>query len=532
MPQAGQARFLNNHLEEDVMSRVQRFRIKNAMIIANLISNVIGVAVVILLSRISSSTISEEQLQLMDRTDLWFIPSSMLLPLTLSLIYERPIRKHFEDLFGGRTSTPEAALAARRRLLNEPFFLILIDFSMWIAAAIVYSMVAGGAGAGTKVIWSIVTRSLLTGLITVTVAFFALEFVLQRRVVPHLFPTGGLHVIPGTWRIRIPTRLVAFLFACNLVPFIATLSAIPSQLPPEQELPNFLNHIQLTVATLAVIFMGVGIWLTFLVSSNLTRPLWEIIHVLQGVRKGNFDGVVRVTTNDEIGYTGDVINEMTKGLKDREFLKETFGKYVTEEVRDEILSGRVSLDGELREVTVLFSDLRDFTPLAERLPPKEVIKILNQYFREMEEAIRGHRGLVLHYIGDEIMAVFGAPVRLEDHPGMAVEAAQEMNRRLRTLNGALVEQGYPPLSHGIGIHTGEVVAANIGSPDRLSYTLVGDTVNLASRLQNLNKEMGTDVILSSTTKARLAGPLALKPLPPQQVKGKSQSVEVYTLASG
>jgi hypothetical protein len=103
------------------MSRVERFRIKNAMIIANLISNVIGVAVVILLGRISSSTVSEELLQLMERTNLWFIPPSMLLPLTLSLIYERPIRKHFEDLFEGRTSTPEAALAARRRLLNEAF---------------------------------------------------------------------------------------------------------------------------------------------------------------------------------------------------------------------------------------------------------------------------------------------------------------------------------------------------------------------------------------------------------------------------
>jgi adenylate cyclase len=115
---------------------------------------------------------------------------------------------------------------------------------------------------------------------------------------------------------------------------------------------------------------------------------------------------------------------------------------------------------------------------------------------------------------------------------MAVEAAQEMRRRLQTLNSSLVEQGYPPLCHGIGIHTGEVVAANIGSPDRLSYTLVGDTVNLASRLQNLNKEMGTDVILSNTTKAKMAASLALKPLPPQRVKGRSQIVEVYALASG
>jgi len=117
------------------MSRVERFRIKNAMIIANLISNVIGVAVVNLLTRISPSAVSEELLQLMERTTWWFIPSSMLLPLTLSLIYERPIRKYFQELFRGRTSAPEAALAVRRRLLNEPFFLILVDFSMWIAAS-------------------------------------------------------------------------------------------------------------------------------------------------------------------------------------------------------------------------------------------------------------------------------------------------------------------------------------------------------------------------------------------------------------
>ncbi|HMK50891.1 MAG TPA: hypothetical protein VK551_00200, partial [Thermodesulfobacteriota bacterium] len=105
------------------MSRVERFRIKNAMIIANLISNVIGVAVVILLGRFSSSTVSEELLQLIERTNLWFIPSSMLLPLILSLIYEKPIRRHIEDLFGGRMSAPEVAMEARRRLLNEPFFL-------------------------------------------------------------------------------------------------------------------------------------------------------------------------------------------------------------------------------------------------------------------------------------------------------------------------------------------------------------------------------------------------------------------------
>ena len=129
MPQAGQARFLSNHLEEHPMNWIVRFRIKNALIIANLISNAIGVTVVNLLVRISSS--SPEQLyQALERTTLWFIPASFLFPLALSLIYERPIRKHFEEIFAGRTSDPSAAMVARRRLLNEPFLLILIDFGM------------------------------------------------------------------------------------------------------------------------------------------------------------------------------------------------------------------------------------------------------------------------------------------------------------------------------------------------------------------------------------------------------------------
>jgi len=512
------------------MSWIMRFRIKNALIIANLISNAIGVTVVNLLVRISYHAIPEQLYQVIERTTLWFIPASFLFPLALTLIYERAIRKHFEEIFNGESEDPSAAMAARRRLLNEPFFLILIDFGMWTAAAVIYSKVAVGAGAGSDVVHGILARSLLTGLITVTVAFFVFEFVLQRRVVPHFFPAGRLYTTPGTKRVDIRTRLVALLFACNLVPFFATLIALQPSFTTGLDAGALLSTTRNGIIAQAVIFMGVGIWLTFLVSSNLTRPLQKIIQVLQGVRKGNFDGQVRVTTNDEIGYTGDVINEMTQGLKEREFIKETFGKYITEEVRDEILSGKVPLDGELREVTVLFADLRNFTPLSEQLPPKKVVKILNQYFREMEEAIRGHRGLVLQYIGDEIEAVFGAPVHVKDHAGMAVRAAREMTTRLRVLNDVLAKQVYPALSHGIGIHTGDVVAANIGSPDRLSYTLVGDTVNLASRLQDLNKDLGTEVILSGSTRSRLEGVIALKELPPQQVKGRSQQVEVYTLA--
>lgn len=334
---------------------------------------------------------------------------------------------------------------------------------------------------------------------------------------------------PKTLRIRIGTRLAALLFACNLFPFIAILNilriASQSSGNPAQVLEQLLSGTFMN----ALVFMGVGIWLTILVTRNFTQPLQNIIRVLKEVRQGKFDEEVRVTSNDEIGYTGDVINEMTKGLKERDFIKETFGKYVTQEIRDEILSRKIPLDGETKEVTVLFADLRDFTPLVESRPPKEVVRIINSYFKEMEEAINQHCGLVLQYIGDEIEAVFGAPIYREEHPIMGVQAALEMRERLRTVNQDLELRGYAPLVHGIGIRTREVFAANIGSPDRLSYALVGDTVNLASRLQGLSKAFNTGIIISGSTRARLDDRFSLKKLPETRVKGKSQPVEIFLL---
>ncbi len=143
----------------------------------------------------------------------------------------------------------------------------------------------------------------------------------------------------GTIRIRIRTRLIALLFACNLIPLISILLDLYH--PPESHADPalLLRDLQSGLVSQVFIFMAVGIWLSFLVSSNLTRPLQQILQVLRRVRKGDFEGKVVVTSNDEIGYTGDAINEMTEGLKERDFIKDTFGKYVTREIRDEILFG-------------------------------------------------------------------------------------------------------------------------------------------------------------------------------------------------
>ena len=210
-------------------------------------------------------------------------------------------------------------------------------------------------------------------------------------------------------------------------------------------------------------------------------------------------------------------------------IRETFGRYVSPEVRDEILAGRASLAGDLREVTILFADLRDFTPWVEASPAGEVVAGLNEYFTEMDAAIRAQGGLVLQFIGDEIEAVFGAPGADAQHAAYALAAARDMQLRLDAWNTRRRAQGKAELQHGIGIHTGTVLAGNIGSSERMSYALVGDAVNVASRIQSLNKEFGTRLLVSGATRAQLVDVSGLTTLPSVRVKGRQAEVEVYSV---
>jgi adenylate cyclase len=516
---------------EKKMTRLRLFRLENGMIFSNLVANMIGVCVVMFLTQDFFSSFPPQISLLGDQIDCLFIPSAIVFGMGAGLIYEIPIRRFLYLRY--RQVSEEGTLRQRacRWLLNEPFFLIAVDLFIWFVAAFIYPLVFWLHHADAYILEHAFFVSIYTGLITTTVAFFVFEFVLQRRIIPYFFPQGGIYQMPGTIRITIRTRLFALLFACNLVPFASLLNAaygshISGMENPEQA----LETLRIAVLAQSLIFMAVGVWITFLVGGNLARPLREIIRVLKNVRHGRFDGSVRVTSNDEVGYTGDVINEMTAGLKERDFIKETFGKYVTTEIRDEILSGNVSLDGERKEVTVLFADLRSFTPLVASTPPKDMVRMLNNYFTEMEKAIHAYHGLILQFIGDEIEAVFGAPLHRSDHPVLAARAALTMRDRLRALNQRLVREGYESLKHGVGIHTGEVLAANIGSPERLSYALVGETVNLASRLQGLTKRFKKDIILSEQTRQYLGDSFSVEELPRTDVKGVAQPVGVFALS--
>lgn len=510
------------------MTRLKRFRIKNAMLISNGIANLAGILAVYYLTSGPGYELTRDVFRIARSMDIVFVPLSFAFAMAMTLIYERPIRR-FLNMTTRDGPPPEGLEAkARKRLLNEPFFLIALDMAIWLAAAALYPIIFWLIHAGKYVMIRSFFISFHTGLITTTAAFFAFEFILQRRVFPFFFPDGRIYAVSGIFRISIRARLIAMLLACNLIPFFSILTFLWQITRSGRDAQVILHELKAALVDQSFIFIAVGIWVTFLVSSNLTRPLQRIIQVLQKVSEGRFDEKVRVASNDEIGYAGDVINEMTEGLRERDFIKDTFGKYVTREIRDEILTGKVSLDGELKEVTVLFADLRDFTPMVEKTPPKEVVRIINTYFKEMDEAIRQHHGLVLQYIGDEIEAVFGHPIREPDHALAAVTAAMEMRERLDLLNRERGARGEEPVRHGIGIHTGEVLAGSVGSPDRLVYAMVGDTVNAASRIQGLNKQFGTDILISEATRALLPpGRIATQSLGVTSIRGKSDAVEIH-----
>ncbi len=511
--------------------------LSNALIVGNIFANLLGWKMAATLSEVMLPDYANALAPSLEITGRLITITAFTLIPAIMFWYELPFRRSLKKILTNKQVEPGALMKAGKRLLNEPYLVVAIDLFVWCSTALIFSAVIYLNQELRHLAPGAMLRGLVTGLITVSLAFFYLEHVLQHQLAPLLFPEGRLYDTPGTLRIKVGTRIAALILAASIVPLSAihmTIHGSQKGLQRGIEPLQILERLQSVILVETIIFLIAAAGLAFLVSINITRPLKEIISVLRDVSKGILNRKVRVSSNDEIGYTGDIINEMTTGLREKEMIKEAFGKYVSKEVRDEVLSGRIPLDGEIKEVSILFADLRDFTPMTEKNDPKVVVRIVNSYFREMSEAIQDNGGLVLQFLGDEVYAVFGAPVSSPDHAVKAFQAGVDMNKRLVDLNRSFEKKGLPILKHGIGIHTGQAVAATLGSPDRLSYLLVGDTVNVASRLQSLTKELGTEMIISGETRKNLADEdlreIYLRSLPATVIRGKKTPIDIFAVS--
>jgi len=294
-------------------------------------------------------------------------------------------------------------------------------------------------------------------------------------------------------------------------------------------IPQYINFI-ITLLGMFLVYFSIK-------SLNLTKSVTSVITILAGfliicIACFYFDIVVNVITpivmfvmSTIFAYTHKYVIEN----RNKEKVQNAMGKYMSKDVMQRVIANidNLGLGGKRAVVTVLFADIRGFTSISERLSAQQVSEILNEYFSEMEPIISSYNGIINKFIGDAIMAVFGEPIQDENHAQNSVKCAYAMLQKLKILNKKWVNEGKPEIEIGIGINTGDVFVGNIGSNNRMEYTVIGDTVNLASRLESYNKMYKTKILISPTTYKDVRKIADVIKIPEVEIRGKTQKIDIY-----
>lgn len=258
--------------------------------------------------------------------------------------------------------------------------------------------------------------------------------------------------------------------------------------------------------------------LTVMLSAAITRPISDLRSALREVGKGNLEVRAPVTSSDEFGELADDFNKMVAGLAERDQIREAFGTYVDREVAELLLSGRFPAEGVAVDVSIMFCDVPGFTSFAELAEPREVVAALNDLFGRVVPIIGHHGGHIDKFLGDGLLAVFGAPEGYRDHADRAVAAGLEV---------ADVADESGELELRVGVNTGQVIAGSIGGSGRLNFSVIGDAVNVAARVEAATRQTGDRMLITEATRRSLSRPVQLEPRDPIELKGKSEPCEVY-----
>lgn len=350
---------------------------------------------------------------------------------------------------------------------------------------------------------------------------------LAMRMKQELFEQTGLQFEPTGKSFQ--TEILLSFIMISLYPISVVIFSLYSQ----GFLITILNVTPYLIAYLLIITMGI-IFIVAFQSRSFSEPLKRLTRFVEQIRNGNYAARTPVTQDNEIGILAASVNSMAAGLEEREKIKDVFGRMVDPAVRDHVLKGNSDMGGTLTEATILFSDIRGFTTLSEKMAPDRVVRLLNRYFESMSQAISSYDGLVNKYIGDAVMALFGVLTNSPLQADMAVGAAVAMQKNLAQLNTEFVSEGLPVIQSGIGIHKGKVLAGNIGCSARMEYTVIGDVVNAASRIEGLTKHLADGVAISGEVKNALQDPnrYHYRFLARAIVKGKEIPVELFEIIDG
>ena len=370
--------------------------------------------------------------------------------------------------------------------------------------------------------------ALFSGMTAWTLSYLAIEILNRTVLLPKVFPEGHISREGFSFRPSFKHLMLYCFMVSTVFPVAILLSSYISV-----QINNGLQ-IHGGVIFISILLVVIAFVITISLSHLILNPLKNLTKAAKRIEGGDYKSKVGIVTSDELGVLADSFNDMADSLAEKEFMRDTFGKVVDPEVRDYLMSGAgkeslgTTLGGETREVTVLFCDIRSFTAMSEKMSAADVVSLLNRYFTALGQCINAHHGIINKYIGDAIMAIFGAPVKSQNSARDAFEAALDMRQALVKVNEELEKDGFPQLKFGIGIHTGPVFAGTIGAANRMEYTVIGDTVNTASRLESLCKTYKTDLLLSEASAEKLGKDTQLSFIADAEIRGKSEPMKVYS----
>jgi adenylate cyclase len=419
-----------------------------------------------------------------------------------------PIRDWLES---GRPATD----ADRRRVLRYPAVWTWRTSLFWIFGAALFAAI--NTGLGPLNLLGLVSTALLGGLTSCALQYLMVERVMRPVTVivlagsgPERLETPGVAVrLTAAWAVASGVALLGI--------GVFAIAALVGTNANE-------TRIEAAILFLAIAGLGVGAAAMLLAARSVGDSLAELRGGLERIERRDFDARVDVDDGSEVGLLQAGFNTMAAGLAEREEIREAFGAYVDPDIAEHILAEGPDLGGEAVEATILFVDIRDFTSWSEQASPGKVVETLNRLFEGIVPVIHEHGGHVDKFVGDGLMAVFGAPRRQADHADQAFAAACEI--------AALVAEEFEPeLRVGIGLNSGTVVAGNVGGAGRLDFSVIGDAVNVAARVEAATRETGDTILITADTMERLErSTVALEERPTVPLKGKRKPVALYAPA--
>ena len=431
---------------------------------------------------------------------------------------------------GGQTVPLQELTQARRRLIHLPWFAAAICGVAWYLCIPVFigALLQIQNPLEPGLLWHLPISFCVSGFIAVTHSFFLVELASQWGTFPFFFRDARADRTPNIFTLSLRGRGIVWAVSASICPIASLLLLLVAPRSPAT------NEAWLAVFV-GVIGIAFGMFTAVMMSRLVAKPIDKLRAAADAVSRGNLSvdlGRAGARRADEFGQLLCEFDQMVQELREKEKLRQTFGLHVGRRAAERILARDPGLSGVEEEITVMFVDMRSWTARANASPPAEIVEIMNHFFRVSVRAVEEeHRGMVNKYLGDGFMAIFGAGDSDSNHARDAVSAGRGILAAVNELNEKLSVQGRAPIQIGIGIHSGPAIVGSIGSPQRLEFTAIGNTVNVASRVQGLTKRVGRPLLVTAAVRDQLRDWFTFEELPPQEVSGIEGRVMIFAVTA-